>query len=152
MIDLSLMLEHPDIFGSSIGLSTHLTGINFADYLLLPIRGYIGPSDSTAQALLAYFEQFKSEMSRKTIYIDYGDLGLDAHYEPYAMRVKEIPEADDSRLCVLKFKNEGHEPRYWSKRLAYALSWVQHDDIRCSSIFVENSQTYSRTSSSVSGR
>ena len=62
LIGLSLMLEHPDIFGSSIGLSTHWTGINFADYLLLPIRGYIGPSDSTAQALIAYFEQFKSQM------------------------------------------------------------------------------------------
>ena len=152
LIGLSLMLEHPDIFGSSIGLSTHWTGINFADYLLLPIRGYIGPSDSTAQALIAYFEQFKSQMSRKTVYVDYGDLGLDAYYEPYVMRLKKILETDDSRLCVLKFENEGHEPQYWRKRLASALSWAQHGDIRCSGIFLGNGESFSSTSSNVSGR
>ena len=140
LIGLSLMLEYPNVFGSSIGLSTHWTGISFTDYILLPIRGYIGPSDSTAQALIAYFQQYKSQMSRRAIYIDYGDLGLDAHYEPYVMSIKKMAETYNSRICIAKFINEGHEPKYWGKRLTSALSWVQRGDAGCSELSVIQQQ------------
>ncbi len=133
LFGLVMALENPSLFGFSVGLSTHWTGISVFDYLLLPFRNEVGPSESTAKALIKYLKVLSENAKDLDIYIDHGDLGLDRHYNKYAQKMQQILASRAARLCILKFPNEGHQPSYWKHRIGPVFSWLTSGGLTCGS-------------------
>ena len=108
------LLNHPDLFGAAIGLSSSFEGIEGAP-----------PLHST---ILRNLEVRPALPEGVRLYADHGTIGLDECYEPYHRDLGAILRqkgwVDGKEFVTPRISRGSHDPASWQNRLGPALRWL----------------------------
>ncbi|MEM1324239.1 MAG: alpha/beta fold hydrolase [Bacteroidota bacterium] len=108
LVSLYALCRYPDHFGGAACLSTHWPVDLEARYPIFPIT------------LTNYFGTQLPDASAHKIYFDYGTQGLDAHYEPWQLRMDSLMNANGytqgQNWITRKFEGHDHSEGSWAKR------------------------------------
>jgi enterochelin esterase-like enzyme len=115
LISLYAICEYPEIFGSAACLSTHWPVIFTMEDNPMP------------NLIFNYLKEKLPDPKSHRIYMDYGDLTLDAMYPPFQPAVNEIMKEKgfiNNNFVNNYFKGEDHSEKAWSKRLHVPLEFL----------------------------
>lgn len=119
IVSLSFLLTRPHELNGVACLSMHLPLINEWQF-----------KDRFKEPLATAFNQFVREKGNdvigKKVYIDRGDLSLDAAYAPYFPAFEESlnPMRKNNHVWLRLIPNSGHSERDWAKRIGSILKLV----------------------------
>ena len=115
LVSLYAMCEYPEVFGGVACLSTHWPVIFTMENNPLP------------NLIFNYLKEKLPDPKSHRIYMDYGDLTLDAMYPPFQPKVNEIITEKgytENNFVNKYFKGEDHSEKAWSKRLHVPLEFL----------------------------
>jgi len=115
LISIYAICEYPEVFGKAACLSTHWPVIFKMDNNPMP------------NLIFNYLKTHLPDSNTHKIYMDYGDLTLDAIYPPLQPKVNEImrEKGYNSENWINKyFPGENHSEIAWSKRLDVPLIFL----------------------------
>lgn len=113
-ISIYAICEYPQVFGGAAGLSTHWVG-SFKANASLPLAGF------------RYLQAHLPDPATHKLYMDRGDLDLDALYIPYQPFVDEIVRErgyTHANFMTRVFAGTGHSETAWSQRLDVPLLFL----------------------------
>lgn len=113
-ISIYAICEYPQVFGGAAGLSTHWVG-SFKANASLPLAGF------------RYLQTALPDPATHKLYMDRGDLDLDALYIPYQPFVDEIVRErgyTDANFMTRVFAGTGHSETAWAQRLDVPLLFL----------------------------
>lgn len=108
------LLEHPQVFGGAVGLSTHWIGA-------------FERNDAVPTAALAYLRQRLPAPGARRLYTDRGTTELDAQYDQAHERVAALLRErghGEPHTVVRVFEGTGHNERAWRDRLPVPLEFL----------------------------
>ncbi len=113
-ISIYAMCEYPQVFGAAAGLSTHWVG-SFKANASLPLAGF------------RYLQAHLPDPATHKLYMDRGNLDLDALYIPFQPFVDEIVRErgyTETSFMTRVFPGTGHSETAWSQRLDIPLVFL----------------------------
>ena len=122
LISMYALCEYPEVFGGAACLSTHQALILSSD-----LDKHKAEMDTFARAFRQYVESKLGQPNTHLIYMDRGNVGLDAIYEPYQNLMDEGLKKlgwDDAHYRSLVFDGHEHMEIYWAERLAIPLTFL----------------------------
>lgn len=117
LISFYALLEHPEVFGNAICMSTH--------WPLSRIKDCNACSDGFVKYLSTVDD---AALKDKRIYFDYGTENLDSWYEPAQQKIDKV--LDERKLSVQlttvshKWQGASHSHADWSHRLSSPLEFI----------------------------
>ncbi len=115
LISLYAICEFPEVFGGAACLSTHWTGVFYAENNPIPA------------AILKYLDQHVPDANTHKIYFDHGTTTIDSMYAPFQQMADSIMQKhgyDESNLMSKVFEGEPHTEKAWAKRLDIPLMFL----------------------------
>ena len=115
LISLYAICEYPEVFGNAACLSTHWPVIFTMENNPMP------------NLIFNYLKEKLPDTKSHRIYMDYGDLTLDAMYPPFQPTINGIMKEkgySENNFVNKYFQGEDHSEKSWSKRLNVPLEFL----------------------------
>jgi enterochelin esterase-like enzyme len=115
LISLYAICEYPEVFGNAACLSTHWPVIFTMENNPMP------------NLIFNYLKEKLPDTKSHRIYMDYGDLTLDAMYPTFQPTINGIMKEkgySENNFVNKYFKGEDHSEKAWSKRLNVPLEFL----------------------------